>query len=333
MGEQTNFEFQLQQIEKRRWQLWFLAFLIIIAFAVTVSMLSYWGAYLPSTVSAFTNQGVIRFALLSLSIAFCVYITEREIIFRRLSRQLVEEQVKISWLNQKVKQASSLLQAGKAVNSFLDAKKVSSVVLKAAFDLLGATQGSVMLVNERSGLLEIINSFGLNPAIVARTRIKVGESISGWVVQKGKPLLLTGAVDPKKYTNFAKKARFIQSAIVVPLKAQDKTIGVLSLSVGGKSGKKFDKFDLNNAQIFAEQVASAIVNAKLYEQSKKSQNKFAALNKELASKNDELKKANHELKAVNDELEKFNQITVDRELQMVRLKDEIRRLSVRAKAS
>lgn len=329
MKEQTNFEYQLRQIEKRRWQLWFLAFLLIIVFATTVVILSYWGEALPQTFARLANYNIIRVSLLILSVAFCVYITEREIIFRRLSRRLLEEQVKTSWLNQKVNQVSALLQAGKAVNSVLDPKKVLDIILKSAFDLLGASQGSIMLLNEKTKLLEIANAYGLNPAIVAKTRIKIGESISGWVIQKGKPLLLTGDVDSKKYKNFTRKARFIQSAIVVPLKAKDKNIGVLSLSVGGKGGRKFDKYDLNTAQVFGEQVAMAIVNSKLYEQTKKSQGKLASLNKELASKNDDLKKANKELKAVNDELEKFNRLTVDRELQMVKLKEEIKRLEAR----
>lgn len=329
MKGQTNFEYQLRQIERRRWQLWFLAFLLIILFAATVVILSYWGEALPQTLAQLANYNIIRFSLLVLSVAFCAYITEREIIFRRLSRRLMEEQVKTSWLNQKVNQVSAMLQTGKAVNSVLDPKKVLDIILKSAFDLLGATQGSIMLLNEKTKLLEIANAYGLNPSIVAKTRIKVGESISGWVAQKGKPLLLTGDVDSKKYRNFTRKARFIQSAIVVPLKAKDKNIGVLSLSVGGKGGRKFDKYDLNTAQVFGEQVAMAIVNSKLYEQTKNSQSKLSALNKELAQKNTELKQANKELKEANEELEKFNKLTVDRELQMVKLKEEIKRIEAR----
>ena len=328
MEAQANFEYQLRQIEKRRWQLWFLAFLLIILYASTVVILSYWGDAFPATFSGLANYNVIRFSLVILSVAFCVYIAERERIFRRLSSQLLEEQVKTSWLNQKIEQVSALLQTGKAVNSVLDLKKVLDVILKAAFDLLGASQGSIMLLNEKTNLLEIVNAYGLKPEIVAKARVKVGESISGWVVQRGKPLLLGGDIDSNKYRNFSQKGRFIQSAIVVPLKVKDKNIGVLSLSVG-KSNKKFDKYDLNTAQVFAEQVATAIANSKLYEQSRKSQNKLSTLNKELAEKNEELEKANDELKAANFELEKFNQLTVDRELEMVKLKEEIKKLETR----
>ena len=325
MKSQANFEYQLRQIEKRRWQLWFLAFLLIILFASTVVILSYWGGSFPEAFSELANYNVIRFSLLILSVAFCVYIAEREMIFRRLGRRLLEEQVKTSWLNQKVEQVSALLQTGKAVNSVLDLKKVLDVILKAAFDLLAAGQGSIMLLNEKTNLLEIVNAYGLKPEIVAKARVKVGESVSGWVVQRGKPLLLGGDIDAGKYRNFSKKARFIQSAIVVPLKVKDRNIGVLSLSVG-KSNKKFDKYDLNTAQVFAEQVSTAIVNSKLYEQSKKSQKKLTTLNKELADKNEKFKKTNAELKTANAELEKFNRLTVDRELEMVKLKEEIKKL-------
>lgn len=325
MKGQTNFDYQLRQIEKRRWQLWILAFLLIILFAGMVVVLSYFGQSLPDAFSSLANYNIIRFSLLILSVAFCIYIAEREVIFRRLSRRLLEEQVKSSWLNQKVEQVSALLQAGKAVNQHLDTRKVLDIILKAAFDLLGASQGSIMLLNEKTNLLEIVNAYGLNPSIVAKARIKVGESISGWVVQKGKPLLLSGDVDAAKYKNFTKKTRVINSAIVVPLKVKDKSIGVLSLSVGGNSDHKFDKYDLNTAQVFAEQVSVAIANARLYEQTKKSQKKLATVNAELAGKNEALKKANTELKTANYELEKFNKLTVDRELQMIKLKEAIKK--------
>lgn len=326
MNNHANFEYQLRQIERRRWQLWFLAFALIIVFAVTVVILSSWGSVLPDSFKNVANFKVLRISLIIMSIAFCIYIAEREVIFRRLNKRLVEEQIKTSWLNQKVEQVSALLQAGKAVNSVLDAKKVNNIILKAAFDLLGATQGSIMLLNERTSLLEINNAYGLKPDIVAKARIKVGESISGWVVKTGKPLLLSGNVDAKKYKNFAKKLRFINSAIVVPLKVQDKNIGVLSLSVGKKGSKKFDKYDLNTAQVFAEQVSTAIANARLYETTKNSQEKQATLNEELAAKNKELNKAIKELQDANKELERFNKLTVDRELQMIKLKNEIKKL-------
>lgn len=310
-----------------------MAFLLIVAFAVTVSLLSTWGYEIPDTLEVFMTFRVLRTGLIVMSIAFCVYIVEREIKLRALSRSLLEEKIKISSLNQKVQQVSALLQAGKAVNSVLDAKKVVDIILKAAFDLLGASQGSIMMLNEKTNLLQIANSYGLKEEIVKKARIKVGESISGWVVKTGKPLLLSGDVDPEKYKNFAKKIRFIQSAIVVPLKTKDHNIGVLSLSVGKENSKKFDKYDLNTAQVFAEQVSTAIVNAKLFEQSKEAKDTQVELNEELKSKNKELNKANVELKEANVELEKFNKLTVDRELQMIKLKNAIKKLEGQSKAS
>ncbi|HDZ86227.1 MAG TPA: GAF domain-containing protein [Actinobacteria bacterium] len=333
MSKQTNYEYELNKIEKRRWQLWFMAFLLIIAFASTVVVLSMWGFEIPKSLNEVMNFKVLRISLMLLTAAFCVYIVEREINFRKLSRSLLEEKIKISSLNQKVHQVSALLQAGKAVNSVLDAKKVSDIILKAAFDLLGCTQGSIMLLNEKIGILKIANSYGLDKKIVAKARIKVGESISGWVAKCGKPLLLSGDINAGKYKNFAKKVRYINSAIVVPLKTKDKTIGVLSLSIGKKGSKKFDKYDLNTAQVFAEQVSVAIVNAELYEDVKKTHDELIAVNKEFMNKNKELNKANVELKDANNELEKFNKLTVDRELQMIKLKDAIKKLERGSRAS
>ncbi|TET52702.1 MAG: GAF domain-containing protein [Actinobacteria bacterium] len=332
MKSNEKLQQELNQIEKSRWQLLGLALALIIIFTITIVSISYLEAIYSKAYTSLVNYKTSLISLFLLVLAFCVYVVDKERRLRRLSRKLISEQVRASELDQKVDQVSAILEAGKAVNSVLDSDKVLDVILKAAFKLLSATKGSIMLINKKTNLLEIVNSCGLKPEVVKNTRIRIGESVSGWVAAKGKPLLLSGEVKSKKFKNVVKKEKTIQSSIVVPLKTKDKTIGVISLNVGGSSRLEFDKHDLNMAQVFAGQVAMAIENSRLYDQTKENKERFASLNKKLAERNKEFKKANVELKSANKELEKFNRLTVNRELQMIKFKEEMNRLESRLSA-
>ncbi|MCX7767105.1 MAG: ATP-binding protein, partial [Candidatus Sumerlaeia bacterium] len=64
--------------------------------------------------------------------------------------------------------------------------------------------------------------------------------------------------------NSPAKKRRIRTALSVPLRAENKIIGVVNVS--RESGKKFNQLDLNKMTILAGQAALAIVNARLFEE-------------------------------------------------------------------
>ncbi|RJQ31270.1 MAG: hypothetical protein C4562_06400 [Actinobacteria bacterium] len=78
-------------------------------------------------------------------------------------------------------------------------------------------------------------------------------------------------------------------------------------------------------RILEEQINTAN-KTMLFEQSKQTAVQLAALNKELKEKNDALKKSYSSIKKINKELERFNRLTVNRELQMIKLKEKIKEL-------
>lgn len=162
-------------------------------------------------------------------------------------------------------QVSALLAASSAVNSALGVREALRVVLSSAKELLGAQEGSVMLLDE-NGYLRILASEGIAPEIISTTKIALGEGVAGKVAQSGRPILLTGQADEGAFSAFVRKDRYPKSAISVPLKAAGRTLGVLNLNITS-GGRDFTPEDLALAHLFADHAAMATYKTQLLEES------------------------------------------------------------------
>lgn len=148
-------------------------------------------------------------------------------------------------------------------------------VVKAAIDLLEAQEGSIMLLEDDGRTLVMVASSGLPPEVPPGHRLAVGESIAGRVLATGKHLRLED-VDDDAFVNFVPKARRISSSVVVPLRAQGRPIGVLSLAKSSATNA-FTEEDARVAQMFADQAAGVIYRARLHEKAEQRSSDLFAL--------------------------------------------------------
>lgn len=148
-------------------------------------------------------------------------------------------------------------------------------MVTAAIELLSAQQGSIMLLEDDGLTLILAASFGLPSEVPVGHSIKVGESVAGRVLATGRPLLL-GDVDSDAFINFVPKNRPISSSIVVPLRVQGRSIGVLSLAMS-QGSPVFTQEDLRLAQMFADQAAGLIYRTRLHEQAEHRSSDLMAL--------------------------------------------------------
>ena len=157
----------------------------------------------------------------------------------------------------------SLYEVGSALGTSLRLEDVLKKVMDEAISLLGAENGSLMLVDEIRSELKMLVAQGLDEQIVTTTRVNLGEGISGWVAKEGQPRLLSrGVRDIESHKGDREQ---LDSAMCVPLKSKDRCIGVLNLS-GRTDGEDFTDEDLKILSILASHAASAIDIAQLYQQ-------------------------------------------------------------------
>ncbi|HAM49721.1 MAG TPA: histidine kinase, partial [Nitrospiraceae bacterium] len=118
---------------------------------------------------------------------------------------------------------------------------------------------SVMLADELVNELTIKSSRGLDDEVVKRTRIKIGDSISGWVALEGKPLLIENIESDPRFRRNSISQYNTKSLISMPLIINDKVIGVLNLN-NKKTGEPFTDRDLCIASMVSERFLSFVKN-------------------------------------------------------------------------
>jgi len=121
-------------------------------------------------------------------------------------------------------------------------------------ELMDLNTCSIMLSNELTGELTIKGARGLSNEIVKRTRIKIGDQIAGFVAVEGKPLLIQDIESAPPFKRRSISQYNTKSLLSLPLKIQDKVIGVLNLN-NKKTADPFNKKDLYVASILGERIS------------------------------------------------------------------------------
>jgi signal transduction histidine kinase/putative methionine-R-sulfoxide reductase with GAF domain len=167
------------------------------------------------------------------------------------------------------------LRVSEIASSAMSLPDAMREVLQTAVRLLDAAEGSIMLIEEGEQDLVLVAAHGLPPNVSMGLRVRLGESVAGRVLATGRPLLL-GDVDRDAFVNFVPKARSISSSLVVPLRAQGRAIGVLSLA-NTTAAHRFTEEDLRVAQMFGDQAAGVIYRARLHERAEQRSSDLMAL--------------------------------------------------------
>jgi len=128
-------------------------------------------------------------------------------------------------------------------------------------ELLGLNICSVMLSDELTHELTIKSSRGLNDEVINRTRVKIGDSIAGWVALEGKPLLIEDINNDPRFGRNSIPQYNTKSLLSLPLKMGDRVIGVLNLN-NKKNAEPFAVRDLHIASMVTERFSHFI--EKLY---------------------------------------------------------------------
>jgi GAF domain-containing protein len=121
-------------------------------------------------------------------------------------------------------------------------------------ELLDLNICSIMLRDDITAELTIKSAKGLSDEIVKRTRIKFGDQVAGWVANEGKPVLLEDIESDRRFKRTSISQYNTKSLLSVPLKIDDRVIGVLNLN-NKKTADPFTKKDLNIAMILSERIS------------------------------------------------------------------------------
>ena len=163
-------------------------------------------------------------------------------------------------LNSSHERLRLLYQVSNVIHSTLDSQEALQLIVSEAVRVMRAASGSLVLINPTSNFLEIHAAQNLSSA-ARKLKLRVGEGITGWVAQSGKPARVGDVLQDKRYVSLRKDVR---SELAVPLEVQGEIRGVINVD-----SDRPDAFSADDQELLQELsglAARVIHNTWLYEQ-------------------------------------------------------------------
>ena len=157
-------------------------------------------------------------------------------------------------------QLQRLYDVSRSIHATLEPAEALKLIVREAVTLVGATSGSLALVNPTTGLLEIEASEGL-PDEADLLSLRPNEGITGWVAHHGEPLRIGDVSADERYISARPEVR---SELAVPLFIEEDVRAVLN--VDAESVDAFSETDQKLLEELAQHATQVIVNTWQYEQ-------------------------------------------------------------------
>jgi Nif-specific regulatory protein len=169
-----------------------------------------------------------------------------------------------------VQKFNTLIEINTLINSnYTDVHSLLTRILQSATRLCEGEASSLLLVNPKKQELYFEIALGTKGAEIKKFTLKFGEGIAGWVAQNNKSIIVNDVINDKRHlSSISNRIGYPSKTILaVPLRNKDECVGVIEL-LNKKMDKYFTQDDLEWLEIFANQAAIAIQNARSFEQAK-----------------------------------------------------------------
>jgi diguanylate cyclase (GGDEF)-like protein len=150
----------------------------------------------------------------------------------------------------------------RSLTTSLELEEILGAIMDKMAQFFGPERWSMMMVDEKTDELYCAIAVGQDAAALKGLRVAMGEGVAGWVAQTGNPLIVPNVVLDPQWSRFAAAhpELGIQSIACIPVRAGDKTLGVIQLL-----NSKLDllsEYSISFLRILCDYAAIAIQNAK-----------------------------------------------------------------------
>ena len=179
----------------------------------------------------------------------------------------------ITELNYKIVELSTLYEIARRLGASVDPKATLSSVLEILSESMGMSRGTLTLLDPETKQLYIEFAHGLTPEERSRGIYRIGEGITGKVVESGEPIIVPDIGKEPLFLNRTRSRGDIKreniSFICVPVKVKGDTVGVLSVDRLFTDQSVSPDEDVRILTIIASLIGQAITTAKMVEMEKK----------------------------------------------------------------
>jgi putative methionine-R-sulfoxide reductase with GAF domain len=209
-------------------------------------------------------------------------------------------------------------------NTGMDLHELSSKILSSLVKYLGANQGQLYIVNEKSNkeeeTLELMACYAWGKNKFVHNSIKIGEGLTGQAWIEKETIYLTDV--PNEYTKITSGIGEANptSVIIVPLKLNEEVFGILEIA----SLKILAKYQIEFVEKLAELIASTLSGVKINARTKALLQESQQQSEELRAQEEEMRQNQEEMQSTQEEL---NRQRRDMETRIKELEQEIIDLS------
>ncbi|MGD2147942.1 MAG: GAF domain-containing protein, partial [Anaerolineae bacterium] len=180
-------------------------------------------------------------------------------------------------------QLTALQETTTAVAGTLELERLLNLIVHDAVSLLQAEGGILNLVDWDNREDEVVAAVGVAAGFEAMRRASLDESLSGWVTLHNQAVASNSVRSDGRISHAAlawlesESGKQIRNTAAVPLRIKDEVVGTLVLVDKQAGNVDFDQSDLNLLQAFANQAATAIENARLFEAEQRRAEQFRVI--------------------------------------------------------
>jgi two-component system NtrC family sensor kinase len=158
----------------------------------------------------------------------------------------------------------AIREAGQEIAASHDLDRTLQLVMDKAAETLPMDAGALFVFDEPAQLYRVAVSHNLPQEQVDNITFAFDEGVPGWVVRQREPLIINDASADQRVHPYVVELG-VQSVMAIPLITREQILGVLNLF--GLSGvNAFDDEALRLAQVYADQAAVFIENARLVQE-------------------------------------------------------------------
>lgn len=164
-------------------------------------------------------------------------------------------------VSREIQELSLLFEISKKLSETLDLKRVLKPVLQMMAEHMEMLRGTLTILNRKRGEIIIEEAFGLRPEEQAKGKYRMGEGITGMVIDTGQPAIIPRISDEPLFLDRTGSRKDLNKEditfICVPIKIGSEVIGALSVDRLFDERVSF-KEDVRLLSIIASTISQAV---------------------------------------------------------------------------
>ena len=258
--------FDLNHLEKRDWELWTLALLMILVLTLYILISHIW-EMTDSPREWFRELMSVKTYLTGstfLILMFCLYLISKTLELRKLRKKLFFQNAELEKITSTLEEVTAFYQISSVIITKESLMTILENIAQESLKCLKADRSSIYRVDGEKGILMRQINYASNP-LNEKVNLSEEKEVARKAILQNRPFLLGKPEDFVHFFKYAEREEKINSLMSLPILAKGKPVGVLSVARINKD-YSFTEDDIKRLSIFSNYASIAIENSNLVEE-------------------------------------------------------------------